>query len=148
MSDGMHGVGEVAERAVLSLRTVHYYEETGLLEPGKRTDGGFRLYTAEHVDRLALIRRMKPLGFTVQQMRELLGARDIVADEAAPDAARQTARERVGEFAALADDACERLRKQSPATNRSSSSRAANPGGHGSSPPANDHSDDPAIRGR
>ena len=65
-------IGEVAERVGLSLRTVRYYEEQGLFEPAGRTDGGFRLYTDSEVDRLLLIKQMKPLGFTVQQMRELL----------------------------------------------------------------------------
>ena len=112
MNDGMLQIGEVAERAGLSLRTVRYYEETGLLEPAKRSNGGFRLYTAEHVDRLALIRSMKPLGFSVQQMRELLDARQTLADEDAPDEAREAARNRLSEFAALSTTACEKLREQ------------------------------------
>lgn len=112
MNDGMLQIGEVAERAALSLRTVRYYEETGLLEPARRSDGGFRLYTDAHVDRLALIKRMKPLGFTVQQMRELLDARETLADEDAEDAAREIARERVSRFAALAGTACDGLRDQ------------------------------------
>jgi DNA-binding transcriptional MerR regulator len=112
MNGGMLQIGEVAERAGLSLRTVRYYEETGLLQPARRTDGGFRLYTGEHVARLALIKRMKPLGFSVQQMRELLDARDILADQDAPQDARERARERVGEFVALGATACEKLREQ------------------------------------
>jgi len=112
MNDGMLQIGEVAERAGLSLRTVRYYEETGLLEPAKRTDGGFRLYTDEHVDRLVLIKRMKPLGFTVQQMRELLDARETLIDNAADEDARESARDRLSEFAALAATACEKLREQ------------------------------------
>ncbi len=112
MNDGMLQIGEVADRAGLSLRTVRYYEETGLLEPAKRTDGGFRLYTGQHVDRLALIKRMKPLGFSVQQMRELLDAREALSAGDADDVARETARERLSEFAALAAAACEKLREQ------------------------------------
>lgn len=112
MSDRLLQIGEVADRAGLSLRTVRYYEETGLLEPAKRTDGGFRLYTDEHVERLALIRRMKPLGFTVQQMRELLDARDILQDTTVGDDARESARRRLSEFAALAATASEDLREK------------------------------------
>ena len=110
IDDGLLQIGQAAQRAGLSLRTVRYYEETGLLEPAKRTDGGFRLYTAAHVDRLALIKRMKPLGFTVQQMRELLDARDILRTADATAAARETARERLTEFAALAAAACDDMR--------------------------------------
>jgi DNA-binding transcriptional MerR regulator len=91
-------IGEVAERLGLSLRTIRYYEEMGLVEPETRTEGGFRLYTEEHVDRLALIRRMKPLGFSVQEMRDLLDARDAVRS----DATDATARARLAAFAAEA----------------------------------------------
>lgn len=69
-------IGEVADRVGLSLRTVRYYEEQGLLTPESRTTGGFRLFSEVQVDRLLLIKQMKPLGFTVQEMRELLDARD------------------------------------------------------------------------
>ena len=112
MSDRLLQIGEVAERAGLSLRTVRYYEETGLLEPTKRTGGGFRLYTDEHVERLALIKRMKPLGFTVQQMRELLDARDILHDPSAAADEREAARQRLGDLATLATAACEDLREK------------------------------------
>ena len=40
MSERLHQIGEVAERVGLSLRTVHYYEEQGLLVPETRTEGG------------------------------------------------------------------------------------------------------------
>ena len=53
---------------------------------------------------------MKPLGFSVQQMRELLDARDIARAADATVAARQTARESLGEFAALAAAACDDMR--------------------------------------
>ena len=76
---GMMQIGEVADRVGLSLRTVRYYDEMRPIEPETRTEGGFRLYTEAHVDRLALIKRMKPLAFTVQEMRELLDARAAVA---------------------------------------------------------------------
>ena len=66
----MHQIGEVAERVGLSLRTVRYYEEKGLISPERRTDGGFRLYTDENIARLLLIMQMKPLGFSLDEMRE------------------------------------------------------------------------------
>jgi DNA-binding transcriptional MerR regulator len=101
----MMQIGEVADRVGLSLRTVRYYEEMGLIEPETRTEGGFRLYTDAHVDRLALIRRMKPLGFTVQEMRELLDARDAVREQG-----DEQARERLAEFARAAVARCDELR--------------------------------------
>lgn len=82
-------IGEVADRAGLSLRTVRYYEEMGLIVPEKRTDGGFRLYTDDHVARLELIKEMKPLRFSVLEMNELLGARDALTADPHDDAARE-----------------------------------------------------------
>jgi len=67
----MH-IGELAEKTGLSLRTIRHYDEVGLLKPSGRTEGGFRLYTPEDFTRLMLIRRMKPLGFSLEEMTELL----------------------------------------------------------------------------
>jgi DNA-binding transcriptional MerR regulator len=88
--DGFLQIGEVAERAALSLRTVRYYEEQGLVTPARRSEGGFRLYTEEQVQRLLLIKQMKPLDFTVEQMRELLAAQDALAAAPGDPAARAT----------------------------------------------------------
>jgi DNA-binding transcriptional MerR regulator len=107
----MMQIGEVAERVGLSLRTVRYYEEMGLLEPEKRTEGGFRLYTDAHVERLALIKRMKPLGFSVQEMCQLLDARDTAASPA-DDAAGEDARQLLAGFATAAAQRCDDLRAQ------------------------------------
>nr|WP_282599995.1 MerR family transcriptional regulator [Patulibacter sp. SYSU D01012] len=95
----MHRIGEVAERVGLSLRTVRYYEEQGLVVPATRTDGGFRLYADEQIDRLRLIKATKPLGFSLDETRELLAARDA---HGAPDAEagdRTAAAERLRAFA-------------------------------------------------
>ncbi|ROO63113.1 DNA-binding transcriptional MerR regulator [Micromonospora sp. Llam0] len=73
-------IGEVAERTGLSLRTIRYYEEVGIVEPSARSQGGFRLYTDDDVDRLQVVKRMKPLEFTLEQTRELLGILDRLAD--------------------------------------------------------------------
>ncbi|MGW7353459.1 MerR family transcriptional regulator [Streptomyces sp. NPDC054784] len=75
--DGEHmQIGEVAARTELSLRTIRHYEETGLVPPSARSQGGFRLYTESDVARLMVIRRMKPLGFSLDEMRDLLTATD------------------------------------------------------------------------
>lgn len=87
----MH-IGELAERSAMSLRTIRHYDETGLLRPSGRTDGGFRLYTERDLERLLVIRRMKPLGYSLEQMGEVLA---IVDGRATADDADERARLRV-----------------------------------------------------
>jgi len=65
-------IGVLAERVGLSLRTVRYYEEVGLVTPSDRTKGGFRLYGPEQEARLRIVKTMKPLGFTLEEMRDLV----------------------------------------------------------------------------
>jgi MerR family copper efflux transcriptional regulator len=65
-------IGQVGERVGLSLRTVRYYEEVGLLTPSGRTAGGFRLYSEEAVARLRFLKGMKPLGLSLEEIRELV----------------------------------------------------------------------------
>jgi MerR family copper efflux transcriptional regulator len=109
--EDLHQIGEVAELVDLSLRTVRYYEEVGVLSAPARTEGGFRLYGAEHIDQLLLIKQMKPLGFSVEEMRALLDARKAL--EGGTSARRRTeARERLEGFAELASERCRELRKQ------------------------------------
>lgn len=92
----MH-IGELAERTGLSLRTIRHYDEVGLLVPSARTEGGFRLYTESDFDRLMLIRRMKPLGFSLDSMKDLLDA--VAAHQGRPT---EDTRSRVDAFVALA----------------------------------------------
>lgn len=94
----MH-IGTVAERAGMSLRSLRHYDEVGLLTPSGRSAGGFRLYTDDDVERLMLIRRMKPLGFSLEAMRELLELTDHLA--AGPDVEAQR---RLEEFIADAEE--------------------------------------------
>nr|WP_183658497.1 MerR family transcriptional regulator [Prauserella isguenensis] len=98
-------IGEVAERTGLSLRTIRYYEEVGLVVPSARSQGGFRLYNEPDVDRLLLIMRMKPLGFQLDEMRELLAILDAAPGEQVPDGEG-----RLREFAAIAEQRCAELR--------------------------------------
>lgn len=80
-------IGEVANRTGLSLRTIRYYEEMGLVVPSTRTPGGFRLYTDNDVARLQLIKRMKPLDFSLEETKDLLVTLDAL--ETADSAARR-----------------------------------------------------------
>jgi DNA-binding transcriptional MerR regulator len=82
-------IGEVAERVGLSLRTIRHYGEVGLIPPSARSKGGFRLYTEGDVARLAFIKRMKPLDFSLEEIGELLAAMETVADPQVPESERQ-----------------------------------------------------------
>ncbi|MEU9503075.1 MerR family transcriptional regulator [Streptomyces sp. NPDC048196] len=106
-------IGEVAERTELSLRTIRHYEETGLVIPSARSQGGFRLYTESDVARLMVIRRMKPLGFTLDEMRELLAATDrLDSGEALSAPEREELLGRVRAFQEAAQQRVEDLRTQ------------------------------------
>lgn len=78
-------IGEVAEQTSLSLRTLRHYEDIGLVIPSGRTDGGFRLYTDRDVARLLIVRRMKPLGYTLDEMSALLHVVDALEREERAD---------------------------------------------------------------
>ncbi|MEU1484108.1 MerR family transcriptional regulator [Streptomyces sp. NPDC005752] len=106
-------IGEVAARTELSLRTIRHYEETGLVIPSARSQGGFRLYTEADVARLMVIRRMKPLGFTLDEMRDLLEATDRLDTGEAPAAEeRDRLLERVRAYEVTAARKIEDLRIQ------------------------------------
>lgn len=66
-------IGEVADRTGLSHRTIRYYGEVDLVTPSSRTEGGFRLYTEADIAQLELVKKMKPLEYTLEEMREVLG---------------------------------------------------------------------------
>lgn len=72
-------IGVIAERVGLSLRSVRYYEELGLVTPSARSEGGFRLYGPVEEERLRVIKTMKPLGFTLDDMRDLISLLDDAA---------------------------------------------------------------------
>jgi DNA-binding transcriptional MerR regulator len=103
-------IGDVARQIGLSLRTVRFYEEAGLLTPVGRTQGGFRLYDEDALDRLLLIKRMKPLGFTLEEMRSLLAVRDELRLPDLTVDRRHELQERLKTWAALAEQKLADLR--------------------------------------
>lgn len=109
-TEGLVHIGEVAERTGLSHRTIRYYEEMGLVTPAGRTEGGFRLYDEAGIDRLLLIMPMKPLGFSIEQIRDLLTALDVIEDGAGTKAARDSARTVVDQTHASAQERIEELK--------------------------------------
>ncbi|HEX5961641.1 MAG TPA: heavy metal-responsive transcriptional regulator [Rhodanobacteraceae bacterium] len=65
-------IGAVAKRAGVGIDTIRYYEREGLLPPPHRRASGYRDYGMGVVERLRFIRRAKDLGFTLEEIRELL----------------------------------------------------------------------------
>ena len=70
--NGPWKVGELAAAVGLTVRTLHHYDETGLLRPSDRTDSGHRLYTKNDLHRLQRILSMRQLGFALEQIKEAL----------------------------------------------------------------------------
>lgn len=67
-------VGQLAKQVCLSVRTLHHYDEIGLLSPSVRTDAGHRLYNTKDISRLHRIQALKQLGLSLQQIAEIIQA--------------------------------------------------------------------------
>jgi MerR family transcriptional regulator, thiopeptide resistance regulator len=65
-------VGELARRTGLTIRTLHHYDEVGLLKPSEHTEAGYRLYTAGDVARLQQVLSLRQLGFSLEEVRDCL----------------------------------------------------------------------------
>ncbi len=71
MSAGLN-IGSVAEGAGLPAKTIRYYESIGLIQPAGRRANGYRSYSETDMRTLAFIKRARSLGFSVEEVRELL----------------------------------------------------------------------------
>ena len=65
-------VGELARRTGLTIRTLHHYDEIGLLKPTLHSESGHRLYTAEDLERLQQVLSLRQLGFSLEEIRDCL----------------------------------------------------------------------------
>lgn len=68
-------IGEAATAAGVSAKMVRHYEQIGLLRPAVRTEAGYRQYAAADVQALRFVRQARRLGFSIDQIRELLSLR-------------------------------------------------------------------------
>jgi DNA-binding transcriptional MerR regulator len=66
-------IGDVAKVTGTTLRTLRYYEELQLIEPDNRSKGNYRLYAASVVQRILLIASLKKLGFSLDEIKDMLG---------------------------------------------------------------------------
>lgn len=71
-SNGNYKIGEVAKRTGVGIETLRFYEKSGLLDRPSRTASGYRVYDASIIDRLAFIKKAQVLGFTLDEIRELI----------------------------------------------------------------------------
>jgi len=69
-------IGVLAQQTGCTVPTIRYYEEIGLLPQSPRTDAGRRTYDSGAVSRLTFIRRCRDFGFSIEQVRELVGLSD------------------------------------------------------------------------
>ncbi len=105
-------IGVVAERTAISIPTLRHWEDAGLIVPSARSAGGFRLYTEDDVQRILVIRRMKPLEFSLAEMREVLDALDTLTDPGASAEDAQSAQTVLLAARQRVHDATARLKKR------------------------------------
>jgi DNA-binding transcriptional MerR regulator len=119
-------IGKVSQETGLSIDTIRFYEKQGLLDRPLRSEGGFRLFDAEDIQRMQFIRRAQQLGFSLAEIRELL----VLQREHEPcihvrellEAKLKSVRSKIQELRALEEQLAERLRK----CNRKSRTHAGN----------------------
>ena len=86
-------IGQVADAADVNIQTIRYYERRGLFPNPRRTPAGYRQYADDAVARLRFIKHAQELGFSLQEIQELLGLR--VRHGAACDAVERKTRHKI-----------------------------------------------------
>jgi Hg(II)-responsive transcriptional regulator len=86
-------IGQVATAADVNIQTIRYYERRGLFPPPGRTPAGYRQYAGDAVARLRFIKHAQELGFSLNEIQDLLGLR--VRHGGACDAVERTTRQKI-----------------------------------------------------
>jgi DNA-binding transcriptional MerR regulator len=85
-------IGQLAERTGVAVRTIRFWSDSGLLPPEGRSEGGYRLYGAEAVARLELVRTLRELGLGLEEVSQVLRSEATVSEIAALHVAALDAR--------------------------------------------------------
>ncbi|HVK75518.1 MAG TPA: MerR family transcriptional regulator [Kofleriaceae bacterium] len=97
--DKLLRVGELAKAVGKTVRAMHLYEELGLLEPAARSEGGFRLYGADAVDRIKWIVKLQAIGFTLPEIQGFVhDFREAGSGKQATDRVRAVFRDKLAEI--------------------------------------------------
>lgn len=83
LSQALMRIGTLADKAGRTQRTLHFYEELGLLTPVGRTKGGFRLYDQDSLLRIHWITRLQDLGFSLPEIKAFL--EELRSAQSAPE---------------------------------------------------------------
>jgi MerR family copper efflux transcriptional regulator len=108
MTVARYQIGQVAEALGLSIRTIRHWDEMRVVGPSGRSNGGFRLYTDDDICRLRWVMRLKPMKFTLEEIRELLDLKHRAAAGSLSDEDRS----RLQVFALAAEASGRTLREQ------------------------------------
>lgn len=65
-------IGALSERTGCKIETIRFYEKAGIIQPAGRSRAGHRIYTVEHEKRLSFVRKARSLGFSLDEVRQLL----------------------------------------------------------------------------
>ena len=115
-------VGQVAETYGVTVRTLHHYDQIGLLRPSERSHAGYRLYTAADLERLQHVVVYRRLGFSLEEVAELLADVEARGGEGAAEhlrrqrAAVMTRLDEMRDLVRAIDNALERTMTKKPAT--------------------------------
>ena len=102
-------IGKLARETGVKVVTIRYYEQIGLMPVALRTDGNYRIYSSDHRQRLRFIRRCRDLGFTLDQVRDLLRLSSVKTQACAEvdriaDQHRRTVEEKLADLTRLANE--------------------------------------------
>jgi len=89
-------IGEVSKRSGVGVEALRFYEKSGLLDRPARTEGGYRVYPSDVLDRLAFIKRAQVLGFTLDEIKRVI--EDARAGHEPCDEVREIVRRRLAEL--------------------------------------------------